>query len=459
MIHPDSHNFFVRVMKSPLGKLIARPWFDRFAAYLLQNWFFPLSRLWAAARASGGDVDKFILQVPLNLPTGRQRKKIQRALNHFERCRLKAFSTEKLWDDYYFGRVDVPANRLPIVEEMRLDFRTAYNLSRSSFVSLRKLVTTSVLMDPPTPEQIVERFGADGEKIEGLFKLKDEFPEVEKSRPLPTPAGQDFWIRFPSPSDTMNDLVYARVHEPVGVENPPTLLFGHGICVEFDHYRQLIDEVTDLTRMGIRVIRPEAPWHGRRVLPGHYGGEQLLSRIPASMFHFLSAQHHEWATIINWVRTIGDGAVALGGSSLGAQTAKSIAVRANDWPDHLKPDALLAITHSQHIYEAATKGSLSDIWNLGAALRQKGWHEDSETAWLEKLDPLGKPCMPGSHIISVIGDRDTVTPSKLALEQLDYWEVPKENRYHFDRGHFTIPLGMINDDSVLRAFAGILNDE
>jgi hypothetical protein len=64
--------------------------------------------------------------------------------------------------------------------------------------------------------------------------------------------------------------------------------------------------------------------------------------------------------------------------------------------------------------------------------------------------------MPGEHIISVLGDRDTVTPGTLVHGQLDYWEVPDENRYHYDRGHFTIPLGMINDDTALKAFAKML---
>jgi hypothetical protein len=443
-------------MKSPLGRFIARPWFDRVVAYLLQNWFFPLSRLWAAARAASGDVDKFVREVPLKTPNASQRKRIQRALNHFERCRLKAFSTEKLWDDYFFGSQDVPPNRLPIVEEMRLDFRTAYNLSRRNFSSLRKLVITSVKMDPPTPEQVAGRFGENGERVDALFALPAQFPRVEVSRPVPIQTGQDYWVRFPSPSPVMNDMVYARVHEPDGVSDPPTLIFGHGICVEFDHYHQLIDEVTTLTRRGIRVIRPEAPWHGRRVLPGHYGGEQLLSTTPHSMFDFFSAQDQEWAILIDWARATSDGPVGIGGSSLGSQTAKAIAVRARDWPQKLQPQALLAITHSQHVYEAALEGSLSDIWNLGAFMRERGWHQDSEKTWLEKLDPPGAPCMPGESIVSVIGDQDTVTPNTLVGAQLDRWGVPRANRYHYDRGHFTVPLGMIYDEAPIQAFADVL---
>ena len=443
-------------MHSYAGSLIARPWLDRSIAYLLENWFFPLSRLWAAARAADGDVDAFIRHVPLSEPSPSQRRKITRALTQFERCRLKAYSTEHLWNDYFFGDEPVEDIRLPIVEEMRLDFRTAYNLTRRAFRPLRKLVLTSVYMDPPTPDDVVARFGENGEKVEALFALPPSLPDVEVSRPLPTGTGVDRWIRFPSPSASLGDVAYARVHEPAGVENPPTLIFGHGICVEFDHYHQLLDEVSELTRNGIRVIRPEAPWHGRRVLPGHFGGEQLLSRLPNSMFDFVAAQHQEWATIINWARETSDGPVAIGGSSLGAQSAKAIAVRACGWPEHLRPDALLAITHSQHMYEAAMHGSLSDIWNLGASLRGRGWHRDSERFWLEKLDPLGKPCMAGERIVSVIGDRDTVTPTTLVNDQLDLWNVPTANRFHVERGHFTVPLGLIHDNTPLMAFIDIL---
>ena len=456
MPHADTHNISIRIMKSPLGSLIARPWFDRVIAWFLQYWFFPLSRLWAAARAASGDVDAFIEHVPLKTPSQSQRQKIKRALNHFERCRLKAFSTEQLWDDYFFGKPAVADERLPIVEEMRLDFRTAYNLSRMRFLALRKLVISSVYMAPPTPAEVTERFGEHGEAIEELFALPAAFPVVEVSRPVPTAAGRDYWVRFSSPSAAMNDMAYARVHEPGGVSNPPTLIFGHGICVEFDHYRQLIDEVTTLTQMGIRVIRPEAPWHGRRVLPGHFGGEQLLSGTPSSMFDFFSAQHQEWAILIDWARSTSAGAVAIGGSSLGSQTAKAIAIRAASWPERLRPQALLAITHSKYVYEAAMEGSLSDIWNLGAALRAKGWNQDLEKTWVQRMDPEGMPCMPGTNIVSVIGGRDTVTPETHVAGQLDDWGVPQENRFRFQRGHFTIPLGMINDESPIRAFAGLL---
>ncbi len=445
-----------RIIASPAGKLIARPWLDSFVLYFLKHWFFPLSRLWAAARAAQGNVDEFISQVPLQRPNRSQRKVIRSALGQFERTRLKIFSIEQLWNFYFFGKDAVAEERLPIIEEMRLDFRTEYNLTRKKFIRLRHLVKTSVSMNPPTPDHVAGLFGESGEKLSEYFALPGEFPEVEISRSIPSDTGRDYWLRFSSPVQKMNDLVYARVHEPENVENPPTLIFGHGMSVEFDHYRQLLDEVTQLTRKGIRVIRPEAPWHGRRALPGHYGGEQFLSELPISIFDFVSAQHQEWSTIINWCRDNSSGPVAIGGSSLGAQSAKAIAMTATQWPVRLQPDALLVITHSQHMSEAALDGVLSDIWNLGESMRAAGWHQDTEKRWLQMIDPQKDVCVSGENIVSVYGSHDTVTPIKSAIAQMDAWKVPGENRFCYKRGHFTIPLGMINDDAPLRRFVEVM---
>lgn len=443
-------------MASPAGRFIARPWLDACALYLLKYWFFPLSRLWAAARAAEGDVDRFVESVPLEQPNRSQRKVIAGALREFEQARLKAFSIEQLWVQYFFGKESVAAERLPIIEEMRLDFRTAYNMTRKKFAPLRSLVKTSVSMNPPSPEDVASRYGEDGETLAAHFAPPGQFPEVEISQIIPSRHGKDYWLRFRSPSQHMDDLVYARVHQPDGVDNPPTLIFGHGICVEFDHYHQLIDEVTQLTQLGIRVVRPEAPWHGRRVLPGHYGGEQFLSKIPISMFDFIAAQHQEWATLIDWCRSNSSGPVAIGGSSLGAQSAKAIAMNASNWHERLQADALLVITHSQHMAEAALDGALSDIWNFGDALRAAGWNQELEKNWLRRLDPAQSACMKGEHMVTVCGTEDTVTPIQSASTQMDAWNVPAENRFTYKRGHFSTPLGMINNNEAILRFAAII---
>jgi hypothetical protein len=446
----------MRLFRSPAGGLLTQPWMDGVVLMLLRRYFFPLSRLWALAREAEGNDERFIAGTSSRSWSPRRVRRLRASLAHFERCRLKAYMTEQLWHDYLFGQREVAVERLLIAEEMRLDTRTAYNLTRWSFRPFCNTIDASVKMSPPTPAQVAARFGADGEGIPALFDVPASLPAVEVSRRLPVPHGNDFWLRFASPSPAMQDMVYARVHEPAGIRNPPTLIFGHGICVEFDHYHNLIDEVAALMALGIRVVRPEAPWHGRRVLPGHFGGEQLLSRTPSGMFDFLGAQHQEWAVLIDWCRRTSNGPVAIGGSSLGAQTAKSIAMHAASWPAALRPDALLAISHCSHIAETALDSSFSDIWNLSTKLKENGWNRELVRHWLLRLDAPCSPCMPPEHIISVTGSHDDVTPEASARAQLDAWQVPERNRFSYRRGHFTIPLGMIRDQAPLRRLSGVL---
>ena len=45
---------YTRLMRSPLGRMIARPWLDDVSIQLLADWVFPMSRAWAAATVAGG---------------------------------------------------------------------------------------------------------------------------------------------------------------------------------------------------------------------------------------------------------------------------------------------------------------------------------------------------------------------------------------------------------------------
>ena len=443
----------MRFLRSPLSPFLTRPWLDRVILWVLEKWFFPLSRLWASARAAQGSVDDFCIEADI-APSPKRCDKAERILANFEHARVKNLMTEQVWQEYLFGNGEVTEQRLLIAEEMRLDTRTEYLMLRKQFRPFRKMIRQSIALRPPTPEETHQRY-PDQAAFDAAFALPEQFPEVEESRRIPVPNGQDYWIRFKSPSDDMQDLAYARVHEPVGVKNPPTLIFGHGIFVEFDHLHNLIDEVAALTRMGIRVVRPEAPWHGRRVIPGHFGGERLLSTAPVGMIEFLAAQTREWAVWMDWCRKTSTGPVAIGGSSLGAQTAKSIAVRAKQWPKRLQPDALFMVTHCTHIAEAALDGALSDLWHLGDALRDRGWNKDLAREWLHKLDPEDTPVMPPEQIVSVMGSEDIVTPFASGEAHMDSWQVPQQNRFVYPRGHFTIPLGLIRDQEALRRLRSI----
>ena len=84
----DRLNRIERLIASPLGALVARPWFDHFTIRFFGRWFFPVSRLWAAAREANGEVEDFYTSVPID-PIPRLNRRIGSLLRNFELRRLE----------------------------------------------------------------------------------------------------------------------------------------------------------------------------------------------------------------------------------------------------------------------------------------------------------------------------------------------------------------------------------
>ena len=394
----QSTNFLQRLMRSPIGNLFARSWLEKPILYLLGTWFFPLSRLWAAARAANGSVDNFFAAVPME-PVEHKRAQIQKLLDNFQIKREQILTTEQKWREAFFSEQQLSPNQLLHAEQLRLIHRNEYNKTRRQFGWLRKYVKSSVADRFATPNEVEAIYGGEQAMPRNLFAVPKSMPNVQVSQSISKRHSRDYWLRFPSPSARMGDNVYARVLEPIGVANPPTLLFGHGIGVEFDHWRNTVDFLEYLPQLGIRVIRPEAAWHGRRVPDGFYGGEYFLSTTPLSGFDFFSAQLQEWTVLLDWARSTSSGALAIGGSSLGAQTAQMASMAANFWPQRLQPDALFLMTHCAHLWEVALDGNLADIWNLHHPMKELGWNRRTTEQLMQKLDPMSDPCMPPDRII------------------------------------------------------------
>ena len=441
-----AEDFSERWLRSPVGAVLARPWFDHAALWLLGRWFFPLSRLWAAARAANGSILRFYEEVPMD-PVPGIGARLRKTLDRFETAREAVNATEGRWRQVFFEERDTELYRLVAIEAARRDRRNAYNATRRHFSYLRRRRRIlPVRWDVPDPEEVETDYGAWLADPAAAFVPQPPFPEVFESQRVPGPVGEEYWLRFRSPSPVMNDDVFARVYEPVGVADPPSLVFGHGICVEFDHWHGLADEVFALCRMGIRVIRPEAPWHGRRVPDGRYGGETFIARAPRGALDTFSAQLLEWPVLIDWSRRTSRGPVAAGGSSLGALLAQLLAVKATAWPSRLQPDALFLITHCGHPEDAALRGSMAKLWGVPEAIARHGWTEEGALRWLPLLDPRGAdPAMDPENIVTVLGSRDTVTPFATGKALIDEWRVPARNRFIWQRGHFSVPLQMIRD--------------
>jgi len=436
---------------------VARPWFDKLTLTFLGQWFFPLSRLWAAARAANGSVERFFEEVPITPAHGLDAK-IHSALMKFEHARGVASATEKQWEPAFFANKGVGQEDLVALEIERLKNRASYNETRRHFAFLRRHDgVPAVRWEISTPVELANEYARVLRAPTELFAPPDPMPEVSVSRKIPTASGTDYWLRFQSPSQRMGDEVVARVHEPRGVVNPATVVFLHGICVEFDHWHGMIDEVSEFCRMGIRVVRPEAPWHGRRVPPGRYGGERFIGSMPLGSLEFFSAQVREASVLLDWCRRNTDGPVALGGSSLGAHVARATASWAGNWPRHLHPDALFLVTPCGRLEDAAVEGSFARVWGTAEAASAHGWAPELRSKWLALIDPPVSPVVPPERIVAVLGNQDSVTPfasGKLLIEDLG---LPEENIFIWEQGHFTIPLRLVRNKLPLRRFHSVLN--
>lgn len=452
---PREEPFAERAIRWSAGLLAARPWFDRAGLFALKHWFFPASRLWAAARQAHGDPERFYAAVPM---PGRLEKRtiLARALLRFEESRAAVNAIESEWQRDFFGAIETPVEYRTAVEGARIRLRHAYNATRRHFVPLlRRGVPRSRLEIAPVAG--VEKAYAAGLGKTALFTAPPAaMPAIEMSRPFPTPHGSDFWLRFKSPSASLGDEVYARVHAPAGVADPPTVIFGHGICVEFDHWRGLIDEAHALVEAGFRVIRPEAPWHGRRVPPGYYGGERIIATVPAGPLDALLGAVREWSVLAHWARQTSAGPLAFAGSSLGALTSQLAASAAHEWPDRLRPDALLLITHSGDLADAMMYGALSDVFAGVAAAERAGWTPEKARSYFALLEPPRPPVVPAARIVSVLGRRDVVLPFRSGSRLVEDWCVPVENVFVMDRGHFSVPMSLIRDTRALRRFIAIM---
>lgn len=451
---------FTSHLTNMAGWLFGWPWLDPFASEALARWYFPLSRLWAAASIAEGSVERFFEAVPLD-PLRSRRDGLQALLTRFEENRVLAEAVDVDWHRAFFKKngMDKP-EPLPVeclaLERARIDSHHRYNALRWEFHKFLCSELPRIRYDVPTPGEVDAIYGAALSEPAMLFHAPDSMPEVSVSRRIPTKDGNDYWLRFKSPSARLNDEVFARVHEPAGVENPPTLIFGHGVCVEFDFWRGLIDETCGLCRRGFRVIRPEAPWHGRRTPRGMYGGERMIATFPMGSLDLLTGAVREWAVLADWARRTSAGPLAFGGSSLGAMTAQLAGDRARDWPREAQPDALLLITHCWQLYDAIYAGELIRIWGGKETVEAHGWSEERASAYLSLLAPGPMPPVPPDRIVTILGRRDRITPFASGLQLIGRWGVPEANRFIWDCGHFSIPFTLMRDSAPIERFIEIM---
>lgn len=438
------------------GLALAWPWFDRAGLWLLKRAYFPASRLWAAAQVADADPARFYAAAGISRNPARDTR-LADALARFDEVRATALAIDAEWRRVFFGPEPTTTAHRAAVETARLKHAHAYNMARRRFAFLVDADTPRIKVDVASPEATSAIYSTALDDPATHFAPPDPMPHVEVSEPIPGAVGEDRWLRFRSPSKRLGDWTWARVHSPVGVDNPPTIILGHGVCVEFDNWIGLVDEADALTAAGFRVIRPEAPFHGRRCPPGYFGGERLIGSFPLGALDAFTGAVREWAVLAQWARSTSSGRLAMGGTSLGALTAQLVADRSRDWPEALRPDGLLLITHSGNLRQTILDGELTRLFENTEAAMAKGWSPELIDTYLGLADPRRGPACPPERIVSILGRRDTVTPYPGGEPLIDRWKVPSENVFLYDRGHFSVPMTLIRDKAPVRRFVEVMS--
>lgn len=438
------------------GTLLAHPWFDRATLHALKHVLFPASRLWAAAQLADGDVEHFLQAVPLSAAHVNP-PKITRTLAAIARSRIAAEAMDAEWHRVFFGpTAATTALHRRATEAARLDLRDANHATRWGLRAAHRSGVPRARLDIQPPAAVAAVYGTDRTQFEQLSTPPRTMPAVTMSRSFPTPLGNDYWLSFPSPSARLGDTVYARVHEPARTAGAPTIIFGHGICVEFDQWKGLLDECRALVERGFRVIRPEAPWHGRRAPLGYFGGERTIAAFPMGLLDSFSGALQEWAVLADWVRRRSSAPLVFGGSSLGAMTAQLAASRSDAWPQSTRPDAMFLVTHTGDMASAVLDGALSNLWANPKDVERAGWTRTSARAYLTLPNPTDPMPLPGHRIVSILGRRDKILPFDSGHQLIQRWKVPASNSFIWDRGHFSVPTTLIRTTAPLDRLAEVV---
>lgn len=452
-----------RAVRSPLGAMVARPWVDPVGLGALRRWFFPLSRLWAAANVAEGDIDGFFAQPGAPADGPWSRRVVGAVLRRHEAARRRAGNERAHWEKAAFGPDPVPPEALARLDAARRRAASLHLATRGLLYPLLyshrvPLAAWSV----PTPATVEAAYGLGRSDPAAVYGVPGVMPEIDVSRPAVRPGTVERWLRFATPHAPLAArpgcaTVYARVVEPDGLPaHAPTVIAGNGLCVESDILVNSIDPGSVLTPFGFRVVEVVSPYHGMRTQAGTYGGEPFFAAAPLGTLDLIVGQTLETAVLIDWCRRQFSGPVAVGGISMSSFVAQQVATHCHDWPQRLRPDGLLLVSHSGRIEEVTFSGSLIRALGLTTWLQAAGWTREALMRWEGLLNPSGVPGLPAERIVSILGVTDRLLPFETGQEVARAWSLPAENVFELKVGHLAMPMALMRDDRPLLRLKAVM---
>src|SRR5690606_2922742 len=126
----------------------------------LARWFLPLSRAWAAATVAGGDLDRFLDEVPLDrLPSGSKRL-TESALRRIDRLQRDYGDADAAWQESFYGPADPGLEALAEIDARRARASQRLMMGRSALVNLPMLgAVPRIRYAIPARELVEARFG------------------------------------------------------------------------------------------------------------------------------------------------------------------------------------------------------------------------------------------------------------------------------------------------------------
>ncbi|WP_136590012.1 alpha/beta hydrolase family protein [Salinigranum halophilum] len=436
-----------RLLASPLGGVLDTAWFERLKTRSLRR-EFALQRARAAADVALGASPREYLRAVGAPPAPHLSGRIESALAAYASRREAALDAADRWHEVLWDPASSVDDRLHAERERR---RAEHR--RRDVADVFGFLVDDHLVPPvdyavPAVDAVRSKYHTDLAAPGEVYGVSERLPRVERSDWVPGPGTAEYWLRFPTPSPYVSDNAVARVYEPPDAgDDLPTLVFYGGLGMVNDCAAYWPEEAylgRALASEGVRVVLPDAPWHGRREPLGRFSGESYLARAPESMFQLYATAAVEAGCFVDWAHAEGS-TVALGGVSLGGIVAMHVAGRCSSWPASARPDSVVPVAATGDVDAVLVEGDLSPLLDLDDVLRGAGWYPH-----LHELGPLLNPpesCgLDPDRVFPVFGRRDTLVPPHTLTATLDAWGVPAENRTAWDTGHFGTLLRSIRGD-------------
>lgn len=441
----------VTPLRGPLAWPPADRLVDRPTLWAILRFWLPLSRAWAAALASRGDTERFVAEAPL---AGKVPRSLPQRLAAFEAARRTFDTAEQDWQEAMFAQPT--PKRLAEINRWRshLALRLAAHRLRFMDLAWSRRVPAMRFAVP----QIAEMEQAYGAVLHEPWRafLPARSPKIEVSHRLSGRRRDTYWLRFDSASERIPGPAFARVNEPRGIANPPTLIFANGISMESDFDRLIPPRAAALGRADVRIIEIESPFHGRRRKPGFYGGEPFLGTSPLGPIDLFSTEARDLAVLVGWCRQTSSGPVVLAGASMGSLAVTLAVSHGAHWPSAMRPDGALLLTTVDDVGRLEQASALTTGIGLTAALAAAGWTDSELARWHPLVATGPSAVLPPERIVMVLGRRDAVLPFSAGLDLARKWRVPSGNVFTAEGGHFSSQGAALLNGDVRRRVSALL---